>query len=574
MPRVTRPPVKAACLPWCATYLLDRSFFALSSYFVVEHRKPVVTAKIPVAVALAGIESAVIDPVAGVVLAEEPEPFLDNMIGLVSPFAGVHNLDLSPDSLSTVDGAHQFWGQLTPHDDSSYESALCRMWGHRANAYYIYIHPYLPLLPPPAVPQQDDHPTVIRPFGESSQADKSHMPYWPTSSLSLALSAMLVLIPTAEDTFPMAETNLATRRSYAQLFAQAALAAVETETDDLSPGLSSIVPGIESSRALNVLHPQVPTQLDPVLALVVLSIYEYCQRGNVSRMRARGNQAITTAMDISIHRLDSMTTDYSEAQRRAWWMTNIESVDKTAVLSDFGTRIRKLDSDFVSLVGEADRHLLTTFDEGPEASVAQTMWMISRMLIHAARTRLHRFRAFMDIPLFLDNYCDLAAINSEDFPHQSAPKWVTDREVSFPFTEQESSIICLKSSLVVTTIYRNLPYAIPLGSTSSSRSRTYPKTIPYFACSAMQSCYGLLMLLHRLRACLATDRLANCYHLLNNPTPASEIADAERLSEELRHGVEILGRSLKSDVIFEGVGGMGREIEGAYLAAFPNSSGI
>jgi hypothetical protein len=44
------------------------------------------------------------------------------MIGLVSPFAGIHNLDLSPDSLSTVDGAHQFWGQLTPHDDSSYES--------------------------------------------------------------------------------------------------------------------------------------------------------------------------------------------------------------------------------------------------------------------------------------------------------------------------------------------------------------------------------------------------------------------------------------------------------------------
>ena len=40
------------------------------------------------------------------------------MIGLVSPFAGVHNLDLSPDSLSTVGGAHQFCGQLTPHDNS------------------------------------------------------------------------------------------------------------------------------------------------------------------------------------------------------------------------------------------------------------------------------------------------------------------------------------------------------------------------------------------------------------------------------------------------------------------------
>lgn len=154
-----------------------------------------------------------------------------------------------------------------------------------------------------------------------SQAKKSRMPYWPTSSLTLALSAMLVLIPTSEDTFPIAETSLALRRSYAQLFAQAALTAVETETDDLSPALSTNVFEAESCRARNFLHPQVPTQLHPVMALVVLAIYEYCQRGNISRMRARGNQAITTAMDISLHRLDSTTTECSEAQRRTWWMT-------------------------------------------------------------------------------------------------------------------------------------------------------------------------------------------------------------------------------------------------------------
>ncbi|KAJ5932308.1 hypothetical protein N7516_006797 [Penicillium verrucosum] len=535
-------------------------------------------------------------------VANEIEPFLDNMIGLASPYAGIHNLDLSPDSLSIVDGAQQIWGQLTPHDDSSFDTVPMHDRGSSAvrayqseeeiaNAYYIYIHPYLPLLPPPVAPQHEDRPTVIRPFNEDSQAKKSRMPYWPTSSLTLALSAMLVLIPITEDTFPMAETSLALRRSYAQLFAQAALTAVETETDDLPAALITNVFEAESCRIRNGLHPQVPNQLHPVLALVVLGIYEYCQRGNISRMRARGNQAITTAMDISLHRLDTTTTDYSEAQRRTWWMTpwpimmktqealfeshkivqNIERMDETAVLSDFGTRIRKLDSNLVSLIGEADRHLLTTFDEEPEASVAQTMWMISRMFIHASRTRLHRFRAFMDIPLFLDKYCDLAAINSVDFPPQTSPsKWVTDCEISFPFTEQESSIICLKSSLVVTTIYRNLPYPNLLGSAPSSRSTAYPKTIPYFACSGIQSCYALLMLLHRLRASMATDRLADCYHLLNNPTPASEIADAERLTEELRHGVEIIGRDLKSDVIFEGVGGMGREIEGAYLAAFPN----
>lgn len=62
---------------------------------------------------------------------------------------------------------------------------------------------------------------------------------------------------------------------------------------------------------------------------------------------------------------------------------NIERIEETAILSDFGTRIRKLDSNLVSLIGETDRHLLTTFDEEPEASVAQNMWMISRMFIHA-----------------------------------------------------------------------------------------------------------------------------------------------------------------------------------------------
>lgn len=62
---------------------------------------------------------------------------------------------------------------------------------------------------------------------------------------------------------------------------------------------------------------------------------------------------------------------------------NIERVDETTILPDFGTRIRNLDSNLVSLIGEADHHILATFDEEPEASIAQNMWMISRMFIHA-----------------------------------------------------------------------------------------------------------------------------------------------------------------------------------------------
>lgn len=63
-------------------------------------------------------------------------------------------------------------------------------------------------------------------------------------------------------------------------------------------------------------------------------------------------------------------------------MRNIERVDETTDLSDFSGQIQQLDSKIVSLMSEADRHLLATFDETPEALVAQTMWMIGRLFIH------------------------------------------------------------------------------------------------------------------------------------------------------------------------------------------------
>lgn len=102
------------------------------------------------------------------------------------------------------------------------------------------------------------------------------------------------------------------------MFAQAALASAENEIDRIGP-ISSL--GVALPQERSHVHPLVPFQLDPILTLVVLTIYEYCQRGNVSRMRARINQAVTTAMDMSLHELGLTTTEYSEAQRRAWWMT-------------------------------------------------------------------------------------------------------------------------------------------------------------------------------------------------------------------------------------------------------------
>lgn len=146
------------------------------------------------------------------------------------------------------------------------------------------------------------------------------LPYWPESSLSLAFSALLVLIPHPQDESPLDKSRLLCRRTYAQLFAQAALSDAQKKADDLGPTLGSTITGVRSSQEASPLHPQAPLQLEPILSLLLLAIYEYCQRGNVSRMRARVNQAITTCMDISLHGLGTDTTKYSEAQRRAWWM--------------------------------------------------------------------------------------------------------------------------------------------------------------------------------------------------------------------------------------------------------------
>ncbi|KAJ5746082.1 hypothetical protein N7520_011264 [Penicillium odoratum] len=366
---------------------------------------------------------------------ETLDPFLENTMGLLTPFVGIHNLDLSPDTLSDTGEALQLWGQLTPGDGSFASASIddvdlptIRAYQSEEeilNAYYIYMHPYFPLLPPCPHLQHEDRSTFVQSSKQFAEPKKTDLPYWPVSSLSLALSAILVLIPPISDSSPMTEAAVLLRRSYAQLYAQAALASVEREVDELSPASSINLIGASISQEQSQLHSQVPLPLDPILALLVLAMYEYCQRGNVSRMRARVNHAVTTAMDISLHDLGSATTEYSEAQRRAWWMIppiiasddprittpfprfgvnpepwgltirvqkllyaahsmvqRIESVADSPLISNLGDEIKKLDAQIVILMIEADQSLRETFDFDGECYVAENMWRISRIMIN------------------------------------------------------------------------------------------------------------------------------------------------------------------------------------------------
>lgn len=69
------------------------------------------------------------------------------------------------------------------------------------------------------------------------------------------------------------------------------------------------------------LHPQVPIELEGVVSLCLLAIYEYSQRGNIRKMQDRAGQALMSAMNMSLHSQTDPDVPFTEARRRAWWMT-------------------------------------------------------------------------------------------------------------------------------------------------------------------------------------------------------------------------------------------------------------
>jgi hypothetical protein len=148
------------------------------------------------------------------------------------------------------------------------------------------------------------------------------MMYRPRSPLSLAISAVLALIPHPSDLDPASAASILQRRTYAHSFAQLANSTIEAECDlDLSstdPGqaLSATRPFVGRER----FHSQTPVDYESLLALLVLSVYEYSQRGNLLKMRYRAGQALAIALDKSLH-AQVVNDEFAEARRRAWWMT-------------------------------------------------------------------------------------------------------------------------------------------------------------------------------------------------------------------------------------------------------------
>ncbi|GAB1206561.1 hypothetical protein APSETT445_005251 [Aspergillus pseudonomiae] len=97
---------------------------------------------------------------------------------------------------------------------------------------------------------------------------------------------------------------------------------LHASSTDPSQALSSERPLINRES----FHPHAPVELESILALLVLSVYEYTQRGNLLKMRYRAGQALAIALDMSLHSLGEEYDEFAEGRRRAWWMTPLAIV--------------------------------------------------------------------------------------------------------------------------------------------------------------------------------------------------------------------------------------------------------
>lgn len=181
----------------------------------------------------------------------------------------------------------------------------------RLDAYYVYCHSYFPALPPPI------RTPVDRPVALGSLTGG----YEPSTPLSLALSAMLALIPLSDDPDPKGENSTWNRRIQAHKFAQAAFHALDNETElvdsiiNPKDALSNGSP--RTYRA--AFHRDLPLDLESNVALMVLSIYEYGQRGNIKKMLNRSGQSLMLALEAKLYL--PIVDQFVEARRRVWWAT-------------------------------------------------------------------------------------------------------------------------------------------------------------------------------------------------------------------------------------------------------------
>ncbi|EHK46114.1 hypothetical protein TRIATDRAFT_41293 [Trichoderma atroviride IMI 206040] len=320
---------------------------------------------------------------------------------------------------------------------------------------------------------------------------------------------------------------------------------------------------------------------------------------------------------MSLHRLGLENDGFSEAKRRAWWMTyfcahlcsvvrqsaclNIdddsqfttpyprfecdpeawlifldalrigvasvkftssynEQLNSHAEMSSINEQMKLLDSWVLQVSHRAENHVPVSgsveLDPAYESATAQVMRRLSRIRLSSTRIRLHRFQAFSDTPLFSANHCDLKTTNSfNTSANISNETNIAPYDIlqSPAFTYDQSTEICVSSALTIARQLQRLPFP------STSNGITSPRAMPTCTCCAMQASYVLLMQFYKLHAARA------------QPILFGDLSqDTERTVDELRHGLEDIISSMNNfATAFEAIAGMRDEIEIAFRIAFP-----
>ncbi|KAK2049513.1 hypothetical protein LZ31DRAFT_457312 [Colletotrichum somersetense] len=533
------------------------------------------------------------------------------------------------------------------------------------DAYYIFIHPFFPILPPPTGLPMDQAVPHFQNDTESFADD-----YQPSTPLTLAISAILALIPCANDTNHLSKESVVFRRRYAQFLAQSAVESIELESEipDSSVEPPKALNGCPEDFGREQFHPGVPVELETIIALDILSVYEYAQRGNLKKMQARAGQALVSAMSLSLHTCTE-DCDFSEAKRRVWWMTYIcvcqgsivsnseptfsvftpsyttkypviqsdpeaftlfiqaqqailsatqfvielnKTVKSGGDMTSIYARMKELEQYLEPLNAMADSWILQSTTTTPldptEEVLSRSLRCMSRIKLNrqaptssfrigeplltmtSARIKLHRYCAFFDMPVFSGKHCDLKSRSDKDAGGElrswpscscssmvslSSPPGLASNGLStppgnksphsehspnaaspatFPFSSHQSAKICLKAAISIAQSFDDLPYPNPFGQLcpppcylSPASNIVCPRTMPSFACCAMQCAYALLMVNHKTRAMYPENALV---------TPM-----VESLLIRLQTGLTSISTTLENyATAFEALGGMRDQI--------------
>lgn len=125
-------------------------------------------------------------------------------------------------------------------------------------------------------------------------------------------------------------------------------------------------------------------------------------------------------------------------------------------------------------------------------------------------------------------------------------------ELNFPFSSHLSAKYCLKAAFNIAQSFEALPYPNPTGDQGSlklsslSDSGKFPRTMPSFACCAMQSSYAMLMICHKIQAKSGEGFMDQWNEHL-----------ASSLTNQLRDGLDQVLRALDNySMSFEALSGM------------------